>query len=91
MFGPGGIWPELLQARSDGYTGTELKMTSERSYRVRDWWKSHRDFELFRAQYQHDVEEFGKWLAGKDLVGHETFLGSFYSDEPGEDSGLVVA
>lgn len=64
---------------------------TERRYRVRDWWKSHRDFELFRATYQHDVEEFRKWLASKDLVEHEAFLGSFYSDEPDEDAGLVEA
>jgi hypothetical protein len=91
VFGPGGIWPELLQPRSEGYSGTELQLVSERCYRVLDWWKSHRDFELFREQCQHDVEEFRKWLLSKGLVVHEAFLGSFYTAGPDEDAGLVSA
>ncbi len=93
VFGSGGVWGELLKRHSDGYFDTDLQAVSleERRYQVRDLWKSHWDFELFRARQQHEVEQFRKWLASKDLVEQETLLGSFYTDEPdgGEDAGLV--
>ena len=91
-FGSGSVWCELLQRYSDGYLDTEVKVVSveDRRYWVRDLWKSHWDFELFRARQQHEVEEFRKWLAMKDLVEHETLLGSFYDRAEGdEDAGLV--
>jgi heme-degrading monooxygenase HmoA len=95
VFGPDGVWPGLLQPRAEGYLGTELQKDSlaERGYKVRDFWKSHLDFEAFRELYQPDVEQFRKWLAGKNLVEKEKLLGSFYMDEPDgdEDAGLVQA
>jgi heme-degrading monooxygenase HmoA len=94
VFGADGIWPGLLQPRSEGYIGTELEKDSltERRYKVRDFWKSHLDFEAFREQSQHDIEQFREWLASKDLVEQETFLGSFYDESDGdEDAGLVQA
>jgi hypothetical protein len=93
VFGRDGVWAELLQRGSEGFIETELQIVSpdDRSYKVRDSWKSHWDFELFRAGHQYEVEQFRKWLADKDLVAQETLLGSFYSDEPDgdEDAGLV--
>jgi hypothetical protein len=93
VFGPEGLWPGLLQPRSQGFLGTVLHQLAEKWYQVRDCWKSHMDFEDFREQHQYDVEQFRKWLASKELVEHETLLGSFYTDEPddGEDAGLVQA
>jgi heme-degrading monooxygenase HmoA len=93
VFGPEGVWPGLLQSSAEGYLGTELQkdLLAERSFKVRDFWKSHLDFEAFRKLYQSDVEQFRKWLAGKNLVEKEMLLGSFYIDQPNsdEDAGLV--
>ena len=91
VFGPGGVWCRLLERCSDRYVDTALQFISSagRRYEVRDFWKSHWDFEFFRATYQHDVEEFRKWLASKGLVEHESLLGTFYSG-PDEDAGLVL-
>ena len=92
VFGPDGIWPELLQPRSDGFLGTLLHRSPGNRYQVRDCWKSHMDFEDFRERHQYDVEQFQKWLASKELVDQETLLGAFYdNEEPGDDAGLVVA
>ena len=92
-FGRGGVWAALVQARSEGYVRTELETASlqDRRFRVFDYWQSHWDFEAFRATYQRDVDQFGRWLASKELVEQETLLGSFYTDEPGDDAGLLGA
>lgn len=89
VFAPDSIWNEFLLQRSEGYLGTELHpgLPADRRYRVFDYWKSHRDFELFRAVYQQDVEQFRKWLANKDLAHQETLLGSFYVGESDLDEG----
>ena len=95
VFGPGGVWAVLVQTRSEGYVRTELQTASlaDRSFRIFDIWQSHWDFEAFRESYQDDVEQFRRWLANKDLVDHETLVGSFYTDEAdgSEDAGLVEA
>lgn len=82
VFGPGGVWCELLQRYAEGYFNSELQVVSQkdRCYRVKDFWLSHWDFELFRARQQYEVEQFRRWLAMKGLVEHETLLGSFYMD-----------
>ena len=93
VFGPGGVWCELLQQYAEGYLNSEFQVVSQkdRRYKVKDFWSSHWDFELFRARQQHEVEQFRKWLGMKDLVEQETLLGSFYTDETGGDdeAGLV--
>ena len=95
VFESDGVWCDLLQRCSDGYINSELQVVSQadRCYRVRDLWKTHWDFELFRARHQPEVEEFRKWLAAKGLVEHEKFLGSFYRGESdrGDEAGLVSA
>ena len=85
VFGPGGVWAALAQTRSEGYVRTELQAASleDRKFRVLDYWQSHWDFEAFRESYQHDVEQFRRWLANKDLVEHEALVASFYTDESG--------
>jgi heme-degrading monooxygenase HmoA len=95
VFRPDGVWAGLLQRRSQGYIGIELKAVApeDRRYEVRDLWRSHRSFEVFRDSYQADIERFRDWLAGKEMIEQETLLGAFYSDEPneGDDAGLVSA
>jgi len=91
VFAPDGVWPELLQSYSEGFAGTALEKLSSvaNGYKVRDYWRSHRDFEEFRGQHRFEIDQFQRWLASKDLVEHETLLGAFYDD--GEDeSGLVL-
>jgi len=93
LFGPGGVWAALVQTRSEGYVRTEVRASpiEDRSFRVLDYWRSHRDFEEFRESYQQDIEQFRRWLANKELVEHETLVASFYTDESdeGDDAGLV--
>jgi hypothetical protein len=87
------LWCGLLQRYAPGYLVTELLSLRDRRYRVRDYWASHLEFEAFRAWRQHEVELFREWLAGKELVEHETVLGSFYVDDSDwdEGTGLVSA
>jgi hypothetical protein len=87
VFGEDGVWPRLLRRCSDGFVDTGLQAVSaaDRCYKVRDLWKSHWDFELFRARYQPEVEQFRAWLAEKDLVEQERLLGSFYADPDPDD------
>jgi len=94
VFGPGGIWGELLQ-RAEGYRGSEVSCESraERLFTVRDFWKSHADFELFREKFAVDVTRFRQVLYADGVVKRELVLGSFYERDPGpeDDSGLVPA
>jgi hypothetical protein len=90
IFGPDGIWCDLLRSCSKGFKATELIAVAPLRYRVRDYWTSHREFEVFRARHQYDVEKFRDWFASKELAEQETFLGSFYQDPEGsEDAGQV--
>jgi hypothetical protein len=76
----------ICKDRASGRVG------EDRSFRVLDYWRSHWDFEAFREEYQHDLEQFRRWLANKDLVEHEKLVASFYTDESDEadDAGLVL-
>jgi len=95
VFAAGGVWADLLQSRSQGYVATELKLldAEERRYEVRDLWRSHSSFEGFRDAYQSDIEKFRDWLASKELVEQEIFLGGFYVKRPdeGDEAGLIPA
>jgi hypothetical protein len=96
VFGPEGEWASLLRLRSPGYLVTVLKLVSAegRRYEVRDCWRSHRSFEIFREVYPRDFERFREWLIEKGVVEQETFLGAFYSsadEDRGDDAGLVSA
>lgn len=93
-FAPDGVWANLLRPRSPGYVGTEVKTIAkeERRHEVRDVWRSHYSFEVFRDWYQADVERFRDWLASKEWVEQEKFLGGFYVKEPegGDEAGWVA-
>jgi hypothetical protein len=102
VFGPDGEWAGLLRLRSRGYVATELRVVSAegRRYEVRDCWRWHHSFELFREVYQRDLERFHDGLTGKGMIEEEVFLGAFYSgddcsgddeDDEGDDAGLVSA
>jgi hypothetical protein len=90
VFGPGGIWSELL-AGADGYQGTEVRCESAEQgrYRVRDFWSWHRDFEIFRGRQQVCYERFESWIEAEKLVERQQFLGAYYEDKPGDEDELV--
>jgi hypothetical protein len=89
IFGPEGIWFELLR-RSGEFVGTDcrLEAAAERRYRVLDYWLSHESFEDFRRQYQLEYEKFSRLIASDGLVERETLLGSFYRGDSDLDEGI---
>jgi len=93
IFGSDGLWCGLLRRHAPGFLVSELVVMSDQRYRVRDYWTSHLEFEAFRDWRQDEVEQFRDWLASKEMVEHETVLGSFYLDDSDwdEGAGLVSA
>jgi hypothetical protein len=93
IFGSDGMWCGLLRRYAAGFLVTELQWIGGRRFRVKDYWSSHLKFEAFREWRQHEVEQFRDWLTRKEVVEHETVLGSFYVDDSDwdEGAGLVSA
>jgi hypothetical protein len=92
-FGPGGVWPRLLQ-EAEGYLGTEVwcEVPESRQYRVRDFWVWHRNFEKFRSRRQSEYERFEGWLLSGRLIEKEQFLGAYYEKfDDGDDEYLVLS
>ena len=90
MFGPGGIWRELL-SRAEGYTGTEVwcESSAEQRYRVRDFWWSHHEFEVFRNRFGAEIERFHSLVASEGVVSKFEVVGTYY-DERGDGDDLVA-
>ena len=90
VFGPNGIWRELL-GRAEGYAGTETgcESSTERRYRVRDFWWSHREFEVFRARFGNELERFHALLMSEGIVSKFEVVGTYY-DERGDGDNLVA-
>jgi hypothetical protein len=92
VFGPGGIWSELLR-RGEGYIETQVEhefgAEAERQYRVRDFWVGHRGFEIFRERLAEELEEFGRLLVAEGLVERQQLVGEYYEKDPGDDDELV--
>jgi hypothetical protein len=90
VFGKAGIWSELLR-RAEGYAGTETwcESSTERRYRVRDFWRSHREFETFRSQFAAEVERFHSLLESEGIVSKFEVVGTYY-DERGDGDDLVA-
>jgi hypothetical protein len=90
VFGPGGIWRELL-GRAEGYAGAEIwcESPAELRYRVRDFWRSHREFEMFRERFAAEVERFHSLLTGEGIVVKFEVVGTYY-DERGDGDDLVA-
>jgi len=79
VFGVGGPWSRLLY-QADGYLLTEVWCESPQSssYRVRDFWSWHRNFEIFRARFHAELARFEQGLSSAGLVEGEQFLGAYY-------------
>jgi hypothetical protein len=90
VFGPGGIWREFLR-RAEGYAGTEIgcESSTERQYRVRDFWRLHREFETFRTRFAVEVERFHSLLIGEGIVRKFEVVGTYY-DERGDGDNFVA-
>jgi hypothetical protein len=90
VFAKAGFWIELLR-RAEGYAGTEIwcESSTERRYRVRDFWWSHREFEAFRSMFAAEVERFHSLLESEGIVSKFEVVGTYY-DERGDWDDLVA-
>jgi hypothetical protein len=90
VFGQGGIWQELL-SQIVGYAGAEIwcESSTERRYRVRDFWWSHREFEVFRTKFAVEIERLNLLLMSEEIVNKFEVVGTYY-DERGDGDDLVA-
>ncbi len=78
-------------SRALGYveTQTECESVAERRYRVRDFWMSHRNFEVFREQFAAEYDRFERLVSSEGLVEREQFVGAYYVKERGHGGELA--
>jgi hypothetical protein len=92
-FGAAGPWSKLLY-KADGYLVTQCRAESSEllQYRVRDFWNWHRNFEVFRARFHAELEQFENWLRSERVIESEQFLGAYYEKfEGGSVQDLVLS
>jgi hypothetical protein len=84
VFGPDGIWARFLR-QAEGYIATDLNCESagDGLYRVRDFWRGHREFEVFRECFSEGFAEFDRQIVG-ELVEKQEFVGAYYEAD-GDD------
>ena len=92
VFGVGGIWEEFLR-RANGYIYTDVESESQvgRRYRVRDLWRSHQEYELFREQYAAKYEKLNELLVAEGLIERQQLVGEYYVDDSSDGDDLVSA
>jgi hypothetical protein len=93
VFGPDGVWARFLR-QSKGYIATEVKSEqgADGRYRVQDFWNGHRDFEIFRARFQDELERFEAWRRSEELIEKEQFFGAYYEKhDDGSEQDLVLS
>jgi len=56
-----------------------------------DYWKSHLDFEAFRAKYQVERERFAQLVAFEGLLEKEVLFGAYYESDSGDENDIVPA
>jgi hypothetical protein len=89
VFGPDGIWARFLRRDAAAYVVTDVNCESlseagdDGQYRVRDFWKGHRGFEVFRERFSEDFAEFDRRIVG-ELVEKQEFVGAYYEAD-GDD------
>jgi hypothetical protein len=82
VFGPDGIWARFLR-QSESYMATVVRFESlsetgnAGQYRVQDFWKRHRGFEIFRERFSEDFAEFDRQVVD-GLVEKQEFVGAYY-------------
>jgi hypothetical protein len=84
VFGWDGIWARFLR-RAEGYLVTEVKCesVSDGRYRVRDFWRGHRGFEIFRERFSEDFARFDRQIVD-ELIEKQEFVGAYYEAD-GDD------
>jgi len=86
VFGADGIWTRFLR-QGEGFIATDVKCESqgEGRYRVRDFWRGHRWFEVFRECFSEDFAEFDRQIVD-GLVEKQELVGAYYEGD-GDDKG----
>jgi hypothetical protein len=84
VFGPDGIWARFLR-QAESFIATDLKYepVGDERYRVRDFWKGHRGFEVFRERFSEDFAEFDRRIVD-GLVEKQEFVGAYYEADERE-------
>jgi len=90
VFGRDGIWAQFLrQAESFIATDVKLESVGDGQYRVRDFWKGHRGFEVFRERFSEAFAEFDRQLVD-ELIEKQEFVGAYYEAD-GDDNQRVLS
>jgi hypothetical protein len=78
-----GVWPRFLR-QAAGYIATdvECESVSDGRYRVRDFWRGHRGFEIFRERFSEDFAQFDRQIID-ELVEKQQFVGAYYEADGG--------
>jgi hypothetical protein len=84
VFGWDGIWARFLR-RAEVYLVTEVKCesVSDGRYRVRDIWRGHRGFEIFRERFSEDFARFDRQIVD-ELIEKQELVGAYYEAD-GDD------
>ncbi len=84
VFGPEGIWARFLR-QSESYIATDVKHESvgDGRYRVLDFWRWHRGFEIFRERFAEAFSQFDREVID-ELVDKQEFVGAYY-EASGDD------
>jgi hypothetical protein len=84
VFGPDGIWARFLR-QAESYIATDVKceLPGDGQYRVRDFWKGHRGFEVFRERFSEGFAEFDRQIVD-ELVEKQEFVGAYYEADGNE-------
>jgi len=61
----------------------------ERRYRVRDFWTTHLEFEVFRERFALEYGKFEQLLLAEGVVERQEIVGAYYVNE-GSDGDLAV-
>ena len=78
MFGEDGIWARFLrQAESYITTAVKFESVGDGWYRVRDFWRGHRGFEVFRGRFSEGFAEFDRQIVD-ELIEKQEFVGAYY-------------
>jgi hypothetical protein len=84
VFGSDGIWARFLR-QAESFIATDLKCEAvvDGRYRVRDFWRGHRGFEVFRERFSEGFAEFDRQIVD-ELVEKQEFVGAYYEAD-GDD------
>jgi RecB family exonuclease len=75
--------------QAQGYIATEVKCESPPGvgnvwqYRVRDFWREHRGFEIYRERFSEDFAQFDQQVVD-ELIEQQEFVGAYYEADEHE-------